>query len=114
MLGFVPLASTAIYSATKAALHSYTLSQRFALRPAGVQVIELAPPWLRTELLNSTEEARAAPLAPFIEEAMAQFAQGSDEILVGDAIAMRANPGAGEHGWVTEFNARMSSGPALG
>ena len=92
------MTSTAIYSATKAALHSYTLSQRFALRSADVEVIELAPPWLRTDLLNSTEEARAAPLAPFIAETMAQFAKGSNEILVGDAIAMRANPGAGEHG----------------
>ena len=114
VLGFVPLVPTAIYSATKAALHSYTLSQRYALRSAGVQVIELAPPWVRTELLNSTEEERAMPLAAFIAEAMAQFANGSDEILVGEAIGMRANPGAGEHGWVTEFNNLMTNGAALG
>jgi uncharacterized oxidoreductase len=114
VLGFVPLVPTAIYSATKAALHSYTLSQRYALRSAGVQVIGLAPPWVRTELLNSTEEARAMPLAAFIAEAMAQFANGSDEILVGEAIGMRANPGAAEHGWVTEFNNLMTRGAALG
>jgi uncharacterized oxidoreductase len=113
-LGFVPLVPTAIYSATKAALHSYTLSQRYALRSAGVQVIELVPSWVRTELLKSTEEARAMPLANFIEETMAQFANGSDEILVGEAMGMRANPGVGEHGWVTEFNDLMTSGPALG
>ncbi len=114
VLGFVPLTSTAIYSATKAAMHSYTLSQRYALRPAGIQVIELAPPWVRTELLNSTEEARAMPLADFIDGAMAQFASGADEILVGEAAAMRANPGVGEHGWVTQFNDLMTSGPKLG
>jgi len=114
VLGFVPLVATAIYSATKAALHSYTLSQRYALRSAGIDVIEVAPPWVRTELLNSTEEARAMPLATFIEGAMAQLAKGSDEILVGDAIQMRANPGAAEHGWVTEFNNVMTSGAALG
>jgi len=114
VLGFVPLVATAIYSATKAALHSSTLSQRYALRSAGVEVIEIAPPWVRTELLNSTEEARAMPLAAFIEGAMAQLADGSDEILVGDAIQMRANPGASEHGWVTEFNNVMTSGAALG
>jgi uncharacterized oxidoreductase len=114
VLGFVPLVPTAIYSATKAALHSYTLSQRYALRSAGVQVIELVPPWVRTDLLNSAEEARAMPLPAFIEEAMAQFADGADEILVGEAASMRANPGADEHGWVTEFNNLMTSGPALG
>ena len=112
VLGFVPLVPTAIYSGSKAALHSYTLSQRYALRSKGVQVIELAPPWVRTELLNSTEELRAMPLAAFIEEAMVQFANGLDEILVGDAVAMRANPGAGEHEWVSEFNNIMTSGLA--
>jgi uncharacterized oxidoreductase len=114
VLGFVPLMPTAIYSATKAALHSYTLSKRYALRSAGVQVIELAPPWVRTDLLNSTEEAGAMPLAAFIDGAMAQFADGADEILVGEAVGMRANPGVREHGWVTEFNDLMTSGPALG
>jgi uncharacterized oxidoreductase len=112
VLGFVPLVPTAIYSATKAALHSYTLSQRYALRSADVQVVELAPPWVRTELLNSTEESRAMPLAAFIDGAMAQFADGADEILVGEAVSMRANPGVGEHGWVTEFNDLMTTGPA--
>lgn len=114
VLGFVPLVPTAIYSATKAALHSYTLSQRYALRSSGIQVIELAPPWVRTELLNSTEEERAMPLDTFIEGAMAQFALGADEILVGQAEQMRANPGPAEHAWVTEFNDQMTSGPALG
>ena len=114
VLGFVPLVPTAIYSAMKAALHSYTLSQRYALRSKGIQVVELAPPWVRTELLNSTEEERAMPLAAFIEGAMAQFADGSDEILVGEAVGMRANPGVSEHGWVTEFNNLMSGGAALG
>jgi uncharacterized oxidoreductase len=69
---------------------------------------------VRTELLNSTEEARAMPLAVFIDGAMAQFADGADEILVGEAVSMRANPGAGEYGWVNEFNDLMTSGPALG
>ena len=114
VLGFVPLAQTAVYSATKAALHSYTLSQRHLLRGAGVKVIEIAPPWVRTELLNSTEEARAMPLDAFIEGAMAQLATDADEILVGEASQMRANPGPNEHAWVTEFNSMMASGASLG
>lgn len=114
LLGFVPLVPTAIYSATKAAMHSYSLSQRYAFRSSGVQVVELAPPWVRTELLNSTEEERAMPLDAFIEEAMAQFASGVDEILVGDAITLRANPGPGEETLVASFNDLIASGPPLG
>ena len=53
VLGFVPMAVTAVYSATKAALHSYALSQRFLLKDAGVRVLEIAPPWVRTDLMNS-------------------------------------------------------------
>jgi uncharacterized oxidoreductase len=53
VLAFVPMAMAAVYSATKAALHSYVLSQRFLLGNSGVRVLEIAPPWVRTELMNS-------------------------------------------------------------
>ncbi|EJM72332.1 SDR family oxidoreductase [Pseudomonas sp. KB_15] len=114
VLGFVPMAVTAVYSATKAALHSYTLSQRYLLREYGVQVVEIAPPWVRTELLDSSEEERAIPLDQFIAGAMAQFESGVDEILVAPAEAMRANPGPNEHAWVNQFNDMIASGPAFG
>jgi uncharacterized oxidoreductase len=114
VLGFVPLALTAVYSATKAALHSFALSQRFLLADAGVKVIEIAPPWVRTELLNSEEEERAIPLATFIDGAIEQLGAGAIEILVDPAPQMRANPGPNEHGWVDQFNAMMMSGPAIG
>ncbi len=54
------------------------------------------------------------PLTDFIDGAMAQFAGGADEILVGEATAMRANPGAGEHARVTQFNDLMAGGAKLG
>ena len=38
----------------------------------------------------------------------------TDEILVGEASQMRANPGPNEHAWVTEFNSMMTSGASLG
>ena len=110
VLGFVPLAITAVYSATKAALHSYTLSQRYLLRDSKVSFIEIAPPWVRTELLNSTEEERAMPLDTFIEGAIEQLGTNADEILVGPAVSMRANPGPGEHAWVNEFNDLFAAG----
>jgi uncharacterized oxidoreductase len=114
ILAFVPLAPTAAYSATKAALHSYTLSQRYKLREIGIRVIELAPPWVRTDLLNSLEEERAMPLEAFIEATMAMLATDADEVLVGQAPQMRANPGPQEHVWVNQFNDLIATGPPLG
>jgi len=114
ILGFVPMAVTAVYSATKAAVHSYTLSQRYLLGPSGVTVLEIAPPWVRTELMNSTEEERAIPLSQFIADAMRLLATDAEEVLVGQAPQMRANPGPGEHAWVRQFNDMIASGPAFG
>ena len=47
VLAFVPFAPTAVYSAAKAAVHSYTPSLRYRLRGTSVKVIELLPPWVR-------------------------------------------------------------------
>jgi uncharacterized oxidoreductase len=62
VLAFVPLAVTAVYSATKAALHSYILSQRFLLKDSPVRVLEIAPPWVRTDLMNSREAEQATAI----------------------------------------------------
>jgi uncharacterized oxidoreductase len=107
VLAFVPLAATAVYSSTKAALHSYVLSQRFMLRDSSVRVLEIAPPWVRTDLMNSREAELAMPLEPFIDETIALLATDADEILVEGARSLRANPGAGEHDFVNGFNAQM-------
>jgi uncharacterized oxidoreductase len=110
VLGFVPMAIAAVYSATKAAMHSYTLSQRYLLRDSKVSLIEIAPPWVRTELMNSSEEERAMPLEAFIAGAIEQLGTDANEILVGQAVGMRANPGPGEHTWVNQFNDMMAAG----
>src|SRR5882724_6211170 len=104
VLGFVPMAVTAVYSATKAALHSYALSQRFLLKSAGVRVLEIAPPWVRTELMNSREADEAMPLDQFISETMAVLGTDADEILVEGAKAFRSNRGPNEYGLVNSFN----------
>jgi uncharacterized oxidoreductase len=69
-LGFVPLPLAPTYSATKAALHSYTQSLRFQLRDTPVQVVEIIPPYVQTELGGSHQAAdpRAMPLAEYIAE----------------------------------------------
>jgi uncharacterized oxidoreductase len=105
ILGFVPLAFTAVYSATKAAIHSYVLSQRFAMRNTGIRVLEMAPPWVRTDLMNSREAKEAMPLDQFIKETMAVFGTDADEILV--AKPFRSNVGPQEHGLVQGFNTQM-------
>jgi uncharacterized oxidoreductase len=56
VLGFVPMAFAALYSATKAGIHAYSMGLRYQLKGASVAVQEIAPPWVQTDLLNSSEE----------------------------------------------------------
>jgi uncharacterized oxidoreductase len=74
-LAFVPLTATPTYSATKAAIHSYTVSLREVLKDR-IEVIELVPPAVQTELTpgQSTREGYL-PLEDFIDEVMALFQQ---------------------------------------
>src|SRR5256714_9391941 len=106
-LAFVPLALTAVYSSTKAALHSYVLSQRHKLKGTSVSVLEISPPWVQTDLLNSKEEPRAMPLKDFIEETIKLLGTNSEEILVEQAKAFRNNPGPNENALATQFNDTM-------
>jgi uncharacterized oxidoreductase len=107
VLAFVPMAITAVYSATKAALHSYVLSQRFLLQQSGVRVLEIAPPWVRTELMNSQEAELAMPLDAFTNETIANLEGENDEVLVEIAKPFRANPGPAEHAFVNGFNQQL-------
>jgi len=111
VLAFLPLASNAVYSATKAAMHSYTLTQRFALRNSGVRVIEIAPPWVDTELVHKSGDSRAMPLPDFIADTMKGLASDRDEVYVDAIQAFRDNPGSGEHELVNAFNQAMVENP---
>ena len=107
VLGYVPLAMTAVYSSTKAALHSYVLSQRYKLKNTAVSVLEVAPPWVQTDLLGSNDNPRAMPLAEFIEETIGVLGTAAQEILVERAKPLRNNPGPNEGVLVTQFNDSM-------
>jgi uncharacterized oxidoreductase len=70
-LAFVPLAPTPTYSATKAAIHSYTQSLRYQLKDTTTEVVELIPPYVATDLMGSSaSDPRAMPLDKFIAEVM--------------------------------------------
>lgn len=97
-LAFVPRADTPTYSASKAALHSYTISLRHQLRHTPVQVIELAPPLVATDLTpGQRDNPRAMPLADFIAESMALLRAQPEagEILVERVKAQRQAEAAG-------------------
>lgn len=111
VLAFVPLATTALYSATKAAIHSYSLSQRFMLRHTSVRVLEIAPPWVDTDLIHKSGDPRAMPLDAFIAETMARLADAETEVVVDAVLPMRANPGSGEHALVNQFNESLEENP---
>jgi len=107
VLGFVPLAMAAVYSSTKAAIHSYTLSLRYQLKGSTVTVLEIAPPWVQTDLLNSNNEPRAMPLAEFISETIKVIETGAQEVLVERAKPLRNNVGPNEGAFVTQLNEMM-------
>ncbi|MDH6707966.1 putative oxidoreductase [Kitasatospora sp. MAA19] len=108
-LAFTPLASFAVYSATKAALHSYAMSQRFALRDTTVRVQEITPPWVATGLVGTDDDPRAMPLDEFIAQTIEALAGDSEEIVVEQARIYRDNAGPGEHAYVNELNTYMAT-----
>ncbi len=107
-LAFVPLAVTATYSATKAAIHSYSMSLRHQLKGTSVKVVEIAPPWVKTELMGNSDDPRQMPLDEFIAETMNLLATDADEVVVERAQFFRKNPGPNEHQLVNGFNDQMA------
>ncbi len=97
-LGFVPLTAAPTYSATKAAIHSYTVSLR-RLLAGRVELIELAPPGVQTDLTpGQATRPGYLPLADFIDEVMALFGQQPTphEILVERVRPLRAAEADGQ------------------
>ena len=92
-LAFVPMAMTPTYCATKAAIHSWTQSLRRQLRDTSVEVLEIVPPYVQTELMGAhqTSDPNAMPLAEYIAETMSLLENppASGEILVGRVHALR-------------------------
>jgi len=85
-LAFVPIHPNPSYCATKAAIHSWTQSLRYQLRDTSVEVLEIIPPYVQTELTGrfQAKDPNAMPLADYISETMALLKNPppSGEILV--------------------------------
>lgn len=98
-LAFVPLPMTPTYSATKAAIHSYTQSLRVQLAGTGVQVIELVPPAVQTDLMGQAARGQGMPLEAFLTEVMNLLRDHPDavEICVPDVLMMRNAEADGRH-----------------
>lgn len=92
-LAFTPLALTPTCCATKAAMHSWSLSLRYQLKDTAVRVLELAPPYVQTELMGERQaiDPRAMPLAEYIAEVMEILASQpeANEILVKRVYPLR-------------------------
>src|SRR5438046_2910622 len=87
-LAFVPLPAAPIYSATKAAIHSYTQSLRFQLEETGIEVIELMPPAVKTDLTADIAGGDGIALMTtdeLVKQSFAYFETGALEIRPGQA-----------------------------
>ncbi len=93
-LAFVPLPISPIYCATKAALHSYTLSLREQLKNTNTKVFELAPPATKTELLADFDEEdmkgiTAMTVQDMVADFIKSFSNNKYEICPGQSSQLR-------------------------
>ena len=93
-LAFVPLPISPVYCATKAALHSWSLSLRAQMKHAGIRVFELAPPATETELLSGfhaddMKDTSIMPVAEMVEVFLRGFERDTFEIRPGQANQLR-------------------------
>jgi uncharacterized oxidoreductase len=92
-LAYVPFTKVPVYSATKAFFHSFTLSLRQLLKQKNIEVIEIIPPALNTDLGGKGLHDAHPPVAEFIEAVFQQLAENKTEIAYGFASAMtKAGP----------------------
>ncbi len=92
-LSFVPLTKVPVYSATKAFFHSFTLSLRHLLQDRNIEVIEMIPPALNTDLGGVGLHDQAPSVSAFIDAIFEQLKAGKTELTFGFSEAMtKAGP----------------------
>ena len=116
-LAFMPMTMTPTYCATKAAIHSYTQSLRYQLKETSVQVLEIIPPYVQTDLTGSRQasDPNAMPLKDFIAETMNILKTSPDatEICVERVKPMRFAEANGTYdAFFKNFNDRLAAAAA--
>lgn len=92
-LSFAPMIAVPVYCATKAFFHSFTISLRQLTKAADIEVIEVIPPGLNTDLGGKGIHNYAPPVSEFIESVFEQLKQGKIEITYGYTEALtRSGP----------------------
>jgi uncharacterized oxidoreductase len=87
-LAFVPLTKVPVYCATKSFFHSFTVSSRHLLRSKGIEVLEIIPPALNTDLGGKGLHDRHPPVSEFIEAIFKQLKEGRQVLSFGFSEAM--------------------------
>jgi uncharacterized oxidoreductase len=82
-LAHVPRAAAPVYCATKAALHSYALTLRHQLKAQEIEVIEICPPHVDTDLGGPGINKAGIPLDTFADAVMDELRKGAAEITYG-------------------------------
>lgn len=82
-LAFAPLAKVPVYCATKAFFHSFTLSARYLLKQKNIEVIEIVPPALNTDLGAPGLHNTFPPVSDFITSIFEQLKEGKDQLTFG-------------------------------
>jgi len=92
-LSFVQLSKVPVYCATKAFFHSFTLSLRYLLKSKHVEVIEMIPPALNTDLGGKGLHDGQPPVSEFVNAVFQQMKDGKTELTFGfSEIMANANP----------------------
>jgi uncharacterized oxidoreductase len=87
-LSFVPLTKTPVYSATKAFFHSFTWALQNLLKAKNIEVIEIIPPALNTDLGGKGLHDAAPPVSDFIASIFNQLQGGKTKLTFGFSEAM--------------------------
>ena len=92
-LSFVPFSKVPVYSATKAFFHSFTVSAQHLLKSKNIEVIEMIPPALNTDLGGKGLHDAQPPVSDFIDSIFEQLKTGKTELTFGfSEMVAKATP----------------------